>query len=120
MTFSPKNQAHFLVVYLLLFIFQNSFAESLEFPDGKRYDGNATHRWYLSERKCFKSNNRDILYESHLNQVWLGNAYASYVLWFGLIDSEEPPPIDSHIKRLKEVGAYGYDGSPYPQSCLHK
>ena len=34
MTFSPKNQAHFLVVYLLLFIFQNSFAESLEFPDG--------------------------------------------------------------------------------------
>ena len=32
--FSPKNQAHFLVVYLLLFIFQNSFAESLEFPDG--------------------------------------------------------------------------------------
>ena len=34
MTFSPKNQSHFLVVYLLLFIFQNSFAESLEFPDG--------------------------------------------------------------------------------------
>ena len=34
MTFSPKNKAHFLVVYLLLFIFQNSFAESLEFPDG--------------------------------------------------------------------------------------
>ena len=34
MTFPLKNQAHFLVVYLLLFIFQNSFAESLEFPDG--------------------------------------------------------------------------------------
>ena len=28
-----KNQAHFLVVYLLLFIFHNSFAESLEFPN---------------------------------------------------------------------------------------
>lgn len=93
---------------------------SLEFPDGKRYDGNATHRWYLSERKCFKSNNRDILYESHLNQVWLGNAYASYVLWFDMIDSEEPPAIDSHLNRLQEVGAYGYDGSPYPQPCLHK
>ena len=34
MTFPLKNQAHFLVVYLLFFIFQNSFAESLEFPDG--------------------------------------------------------------------------------------
>jgi len=92
---------------------------SLEFPNGKRYDGNSTHRWYLSERKCFKSKHMDILHKTYLNQIWLGNAYASYVLWFGQIDSEEPTAIDSHIKRLKEVGAHGYDGMPYPQSCIH-
>ena len=34
MTFTLKNRAHFLVVYLLPFIFHNSFAESLEFPNG--------------------------------------------------------------------------------------
>tara|TARA_B100000745_G_scaffold232192_1_gene156150 strand:- start:222 stop:1436 length:1215 start_codon:yes stop_codon:yes gene_type:complete len=33
MSFTLKNRAHFLVVYLLLFIFHNSFAESLEFPN---------------------------------------------------------------------------------------
>ena len=32
MSFTLKNQTHFLVVYLLLFIFHNAFAESLEFP----------------------------------------------------------------------------------------
>ena len=33
MSLTLKNQAHFLIVYLLLFIFHNSFAESLEFPN---------------------------------------------------------------------------------------
>ena len=34
MTFTLKKQAHFLVAYFLGFIFHNSFAESLEFPNG--------------------------------------------------------------------------------------
>ena len=33
MSVTLKNRAHFLIVYLLLFIFHNSFAESLEFPN---------------------------------------------------------------------------------------
>ena len=33
MSLTLKNRAHFLIVYLLLFIFHNSFAESLEFPN---------------------------------------------------------------------------------------
>ena len=34
MTFTLKNQVLTLIVFLLLFIFDNSFAESLEFPNG--------------------------------------------------------------------------------------
>ena len=33
MSLTLKNRAHFLIVYLLFFIFHNSFAESLEFPN---------------------------------------------------------------------------------------
>ena len=33
MSLTLKNRTHFLIVYLLFFIFHNSFAESLEFPN---------------------------------------------------------------------------------------
>ena len=34
MTFTLKNQAHFLFMFLLVFTFHNVFAETLEFPNG--------------------------------------------------------------------------------------
>ena len=90
---------------------------SLQFSDGLRLDGNQTHRWYASERKCFKDQ-QETIYTNQINQIWLGHAYASYVVWFGLIGSESPSQIESQLVRLREWGAKGYDQNPYPHTCL--
>jgi len=90
---------------------------SLEFADGLRLDGNATHRWYVAEKKCFKDSDAKI-YSEYLDQIWLGHAYASYVVWYGKIGSESPGDIESHIDSLKVVGVYSFNESPYPQDCL--
>jgi hypothetical protein len=90
---------------------------SVQFKNGSRYDGDQNNRWYLSEKKCFKDE-EEIIYERNLNQIWLGHAYASYVLWYGPVGSKSPGPIQSHIESLKGVGAHGYDGFKYPQNCL--
>lgn len=91
---------------------------SIQFQDGIRYDANSTHQWYLSEKKCYQDTTSTV-YTHLLNQVWLGHAYASYVLWYG--QKEHPPSaIDSHLVSLENVGAHGYNGQDYPHQCLHK
>jgi len=90
---------------------------SLQFPNGLRLDGNQTHRWYVSEKKCFKDT-ESIVYDKNINQIWLGNAYASYVVWFGKIGSRSPPSIATRLELLSEKGASGYNGQKYPQTCL--
>lgn len=91
---------------------------SIQFQDGTRYDANSTHQWYLSEKKCYKDTEFTV-YTKRINQVWLGHAYASYVLWYGQKHTV-PPAIDSHIVSLENVGAHGYNGQDYPHQCLHK
>jgi hypothetical protein len=90
---------------------------SLEFADGLRLDGNATHRWYVAEKKCFNDSDAKI-YSEYLDQIWLGHAYGSYVFWYGKIGSESPGDIESHIDSLKSVGVYSFNEYPYPQDCL--
>jgi len=92
---------------------------SLEFADGNRYDGNSTHRWYVAEKKCH-ANSEEIKYSDHIDQIWLGHAYASYVVWFGTIDSKSPGDIESHIQNLANVGVHSFDGKIYPGDCLMK
>ena len=90
---------------------------SLQFQDGLRLDGNRTHRWYVAEKKCFKDSKATI-YNKHFNQIWLGHAYASYVVWFGRLNSEAPPQVESHLVTLSAWGAKGYNQQPYPHTCL--
>jgi len=89
---------------------------SLQFQDGTRVDGNQTHRWFVSEKKCFNDKDETI-YSKHLNQIWLGHAYASYVVWFGRSGSRAPPQIEEYITALKGWGAHGYNQKPYPHVC---
>lgn len=90
---------------------------SIQFKDGTRYDSNTTHQWYIAEKKCFKDTTSTI-YTEQFDTIWLGHAYASYVVWFGLKDSESPGDIESHIQHLQQVGVYGLHGEEYPQSCV--
>ena len=88
---------------------------SLEFLDGQRYDNNATHRWRIAEYICY-NNSEYTLYEDHFDEIWLGHAYGSYIVWYGT-SSDPPPSIASHIDRLTQVGATGFDGHTYPHKC---
>jgi len=90
---------------------------SLKFPDGRRFDSNDTYRWYAAEKKCFKDK-KSTIYDQNINQIWLGHAYASYVIWYGKIGSEEPLQVKSHIELLSKVSAKGYNGENYPQTCV--
>lgn len=90
---------------------------SIQFADGQRYDSNDTHRWHVAEKKCFKGG-VDSIYTSFLDSIWLGHAYASYVVWFDAIGSNPPPDIVSRIRHLKYVGVHGAFDQPYPQTCL--
>lgn len=90
---------------------------SLEFADGSRYDSNATHRWHVAEKQCHHGK-IDATYTKQLDNIWLGYAYSSYVLWFDTIGSKAPPDIDAHIQRLQHVGVHGAFGRPYPQTCI--
>jgi len=89
---------------------------SLKFNDGSRYDSNDTHRWHVAEKTCYK-NNIDRVYTNHLDSIWLGHAYASYIAWFGKIGSAAPPDISLHVNRLESVGVHGAFDRPYPQTC---
>ena len=89
---------------------------SLQFPDGQRFDSNTTHRWHVAEKTCFKKE-KYTLYTDHLDSIWLGHAYASYVVWFDIIGSNPPTDISSHIERLRAVSVHGAFGQSYPQSC---
>lgn len=89
---------------------------SVEFRDGKCYDNNATHKWRIAEYSCY-SDNEYRLYEDDFDNIWLGHAYSSYVMWFG-VSNKPPPSIETHIAHLKRVRATGFDGKPYPQTCL--
>lgn len=91
-------------------------------PDGLEFNGtgplhnNATHKWRLAEYKC-AYDTQPTIYDSQLDGVWLGHAYASYVLWYDT--SPTPPPmIREHVETLLQWGATGYDGNPYPQQCI--
>lgn len=94
---------------------------SLSFGD-ERFDGNETHAWRLSERICYKDTTSNVYWQG-LDQIWLGYAYSSYVLWYGPIDSEIPNPDPDHIDQLLHVdallsvGANGFDGYDYPSIC---
>lgn len=91
---------------------------SLQFPNGQRYDSNATHRWHITEKTCYK-NQQTRIYTEYLDTIWLGYAYGSYVVWFGAVDSDPPPDIVSHIEHLKQVGVHGAFNQPYPQTCVY-
>ena len=89
---------------------------SLTFSDGKHYANNETHKWRLAEYRCFKDTTYRVI-ETELDKVWLGHAYASYVMWFG--SNANPPPADkSHIEALEHVGHTGFNGYQYPQQCI--
>lgn len=90
---------------------------AIEFSDGTRYTSNATHVWRIAERECFTDDHATI-YHSQLDRIWLGRAYASYTVWFDHVASATPPDLKQNIDSLKHVGAHGYDGNPYPHSCI--
>lgn len=90
--------------------------QGLAFKDGARYDNNATHMWRLAKYECFNNTNYK-LYTEQFDRVWLGHAYGSYIMWYGRSE-KPPPPIDEHITILQKRGATGFDGQPYPQTCI--
>lgn len=89
---------------------------TIEFSDGTKYTSNTTHAWRIAERKCFTDEHATI-YHEQFDRIWLGHAYASYVVWFDHIASTTPPNEQQHIHSLRRVGAHGYDNQPYPHSC---
>ena len=91
---------------------------SIQFPNGQRYTSNATHQWRVAEKTCYKNVDYSHIYDHHLDSIWLGHAYASFVLWFDTIETKPPPDIQSHIEHLENVGADGTLGKPYPQTCV--
>ena len=82
------------------------------------YSSNKTHQWHIAEKICFKDKKPTKIYTSHLDQIWLGHAYASYIAWFGPKDSTIPNDIPSRITHLKNVGVHGAFNTPYPQDCI--
>jgi len=90
--------------------------EGLAFKVGGRHDNNDTHRWRLAEYPCFNQAGYN-MYTEQFDRIWLGHAYASYILWYGRSD-KPPPPIAEHIATLQRWGAHGFDGQPYPQGCI--
>ena len=92
---------------------------SLGFSDGLRLSKNATHQWRVAEWVCYDNGEPPTVYTQHLDQIWLGHAYGSYVIWYG-DSSTPPPPIPSHHRQLQQVGAYGFNQQPYPQQCFTK
>jgi len=90
--------------------------QGLSFDNGHRYDNNATHKWRVAEYTCFKRTSYT-LYTEQFDRIWLGHAYGSYVVWYGQT-KEPPPPVAAHILTLQRWGATGFDGRPYPQTCL--
>lgn len=89
----------------------------ITFANGTSKVNNATHRWRILERKCFLDEEY-ILYESHFDKIWLGHAYASYVVWYDKLDTDPPAAISSHNRALLDVGAYSYNDRQYPQKCV--
>lgn len=89
----------------------------LIFSDGVSRTSNETHTWRIAERECFKGPITNI-YEQQFDHIWLGHAYASYVVWFGPRDSSPPPDLQDNIHSLTQVGAYGYDQQSYPHQCV--
>jgi hypothetical protein len=92
---------------------------SLKFSDGLRLTNNATHQWRVAEWVCYGNGEPPTIYTQHLDQIWLGHAYGSYVIWYGH-SSQPPPPIPSHHRQLQQVGAHGFNQLPYPQHCFTK
>lgn len=88
----------------------------LQFRDTGPLDNNATHKWRLAEYVCVHDATYTV-YESQLDRVWLGHAYGAYVLWFGA-STTPPPMIQEHVSTLTRWGAVGFDGQPYPQTCI--
>ena len=92
--------------------------QGMGFKTGERYDNNATHTWRLAEYNCFHHSVYK-LYTQQFDRIWLGNAYGSYVLWYGPVERNKPPlAIKEHIETLQRWGAHGFDGQPYPQRCI--
>ena len=84
---------------------------SLQMPDGQRYTNNDTHKWHLLYWPCPRRNER-VVRDTFLDQVWIGYAYAHYILAYGRW--EHLKPIASHIRSLAYVGAHGFNGEQYP------
>ena len=57
------------------------------------------------------------VYHQQLDRIWLGHAYASYIVWFDHIDTSPPPDLYQSIRSLRRVGGHGYDNQPYPHTC---
>lgn len=90
---------------------------SLTFADGRRIDSNTTHRWHIAEKICFHDESPAKIYTSQLDEIWLGHAYASYIVWFDTYNSPTPKDIPERIEHLKQVGVHGAFEKPYPHTC---
>ena len=91
---------------------------SITFSDGTSYTSNETHKWHVAEKICFLNDQADKIYTNRLDTIWLGHAYASYIVWYGL-STEQPDDIEEYIDVLKRVDVYGMKGQEYPQNCFH-
>lgn len=92
--------------------------DTVTFLDTGPYTNNKTHTWRLAEYKCVHDSEYT-LYKSQFDRVWLGHAYGAYVLWYGTSDIP-PPMIKAHTDILEDWGGSGFDGQPYPQSCIYR
>lgn len=90
---------------------------SITFPDGQRIDSNTTHRWHVAEKICFHDEIPAQIYTSQFDEIWLGHAYASYIVWFDTYNTPPPKDIPERIKHLKQVGVHGAFQKPYPHTC---
>jgi len=88
---------------------------SMQLADGERLYNNETHKWRVAEWTCHNSGPPTRVYEEHLDRIWLGYAYGAYVIWYG--DESVPTPIPGRLSALRQVGAHGFDGKPYPHEC---
>lgn len=95
------------------------FPTGLSFRNGDRFDGNATHQWHLAEYICYKDAVPAKIYTSKIDKVWLGHAYAAYILWFGHVDEmptkQRADALES-VDAILKVGSNGFNGE-YPSKC---
>ena len=90
------------------------YPNGIGFADGQEFMNNATHQWRIAEWPCYKKDKTPTIYTLHLDKIWLGHAYGSYVIWYG---TSHIPPQPLHQQQLQNVGAHGFNHKEYPHKC---